>query len=335
MAGIFGGIIAGLVVALLLVVGGTSPVPTIAVAIAATVVVWLVYVVVARYIGQRTTPQPRFVLMSPETVSWTTINGTRMSWCRLEVRNDGAPGTVGVQLVGVTPPDMRINGLGHLLRGLGRPATEDGNVRLAHGQRQKFDLFWMGKLPGPQYNIPQIWPYSVAARLVKTELEAIRARVQRLELDPVLTEDYLLPTTEWVNRRGQLAQTTAYDQTVAAYREVDRVNDQWRWRKEGAKGRIAANLEHDGLKKLDEAAVTAIAALARVIDAGKAIPPGPRRLFTYGVCLKDGGQDLEPVTPLHRAYTFHIEVVGGAHPIRSSYEVCISAERGTLIQPLK
>ena len=35
----------------------------------------------------------------------------------------------------------------------------------------------------------------VAARLVTTELESILDRLRRLETDPTLTEDYLLPNT--------------------------------------------------------------------------------------------------------------------------------------------
>src|SRR6266571_7749472 len=69
----------------------------------------------------------------------------------------------------------------------------------------------------------------VAARLVTTELESILDRLRRLETDPTLTDDYLLPNTEWARRRADLAATNSY---AEAYREIERVNDQWRWRKE-------------------------------------------------------------------------------------------------------
>ena|SRR6266571_1724250 len=105
----------------------------------------------------------------------------------------------------------------------------------------------------------------VAARLVTTELESILDRLRRLETDPTLTEDYLLPNTEWARRRADLAATNTYAEVVAAYREVERVNDQWRWRKEGAKGgRIAANLQGDGLDELRNAATAAIRSLERL-----------------------------------------------------------------------
>ena len=105
----------------------------------------------------------------------------------------------------------------------------------------------------------------VAARLVTTELESILDRLRRLETDPTLTEDYLLPNTEWARRRAELAPTNTYAEVVAAYREVERVNDQWRWRKEGAnRGRIAANLQGDGLDELRNAATAAIRSLERL-----------------------------------------------------------------------
>ncbi len=80
-----------------------------------------------------------------------------------------------------------------------------------------------------------------------------------METDPTLTDDYLLPNTEWARRRADLTATNSY---AEAYREIERVNDQWRWRKEGAKaGRIAANLQGDGLDELRTGAIAAIQSL--------------------------------------------------------------------------
>ena len=105
----------------------------------------------------------------------------------------------------------------------------------------------------------------VAARLVTTELGSVLDRLRRLETDPTLAEDYLLPNTEWARRRADLAPTNTYAEVVAAYREVERVNDQWRWRREGAnRGRIAANLEGDGLDELRNATTAAIRSLERL-----------------------------------------------------------------------
>jgi hypothetical protein len=148
-----------------------------------------------------------------------------------------------------------------------------------------------------------------------------------------LTEDYLLPTAQWTSRRGELAHTASYDEAVSAYREVDRVNDQWRWRKEGAKGRIAANLGGDGLEELEEAVTKAVAVLNGLPAALRtdSTRPGPRRLFTYGVCLKDGGGDLELVNPEHRRYEFDVTVVGGPRRINATFEVCITSNAGPRI----
>src|SRR5260370_19065172 len=69
------------------------------------------------------------------------------------------------------------------------------------------------------------------------------------------------------NHRADLAHTASYDDSVGAYQEVDRVNDQCRWRKEGAKWRIAANLSEDGLDNLEQSALQAVAALNRLLSA--------------------------------------------------------------------
>lgn len=334
MAAFFWAVVVALLAALILAVGGQGPIPTLAVAL----VVFFVVAVVASVIERARAPRPRFRLLDPETVPFQIINGTRMSWCRIELVNDGTPGTVAVQLTRPRPP-LQINGLGHNLRGSGRPVAEDGSVFLQTDQHQKFDLFWMGKRAGKQYSVPRdvhVQGRLVAARLVKTELESILDRIRRLRISPILTEDYLLPTTEWTNHRADLAHTASYDDVVGGYREVDRVNDQWRWRKEGAKGRIAANLAEDGLDKLEKAALEAIAALNRVLAAlhRDATLPGPRRLFTYGVCLKDGAGDLEPVNPDHRRYEFDISIVGGPSRIEATFEVCIGPNAGPKITRL-
>jgi hypothetical protein len=329
VAGFAWGIVAALVIALLIGFGLQS----IALGIVVFVIVAVMATVVEGFRARARTP--RFRLLGAETVPWTVINGTRMSWCRFEIVNDGTPGTVAIQLTAVRP-HLQINGLGHNLRGMGRPVTEDGSVMLQTGQHQKFDLFWMGKRAGKQYNVSRdvhIQGRLVAARLVKTELESILARVLRLRISPILTEDYLLPTTEWTSRRAELAQTASYDDAVGAYREVDRVNDQWRWRKEGANGRIAANMSADGLENLERAATQAVAALNQLPTAlrREAPLPGPRRLFMYGVCLKDGGADLEPVNPQHRRYEFDVTIVGGPKRINATSEVCITPNAGPKI----
>lgn len=332
MAGFAWGIVAALVTALLIGFGLQS----IALGIVGFVVVAVSATVVEGARARARTP--RFHIFGAETVPWTVINGTRMSWCRIDVVNDGTPGTVAVQLTGVRP-HLQINGLGHNLRGMGRPVAEDGSVMLQTGQHQKFDLFWMGKREGKQYSVPRdvhIQSRLVAARLVRTELESILDRIRRLRISPILTEDYLLPTAEWTSRRAELARTASYDDVVGAYREVDRVNDQWRWRKEGAKGRIAANLAEDGLEKLEQAATEAVAALNRLPVAlhRDGMSRGPRRLFTYGVCLKDGGGDLEAISPEHRRYEFDVTVVGGARRINATFEVCITPNAGPKITRL-
>jgi hypothetical protein len=106
-----------------------------------------------------------------------------------------------------------------------------------------------------------------AARLVKWELESILIRIERLrDLDPTLTGDYLLPTTEWTKQRAVLVRSRSFDTIVSAYREVDRVNDQWSWRKDIAKGGlIAANIQKDGLDTLEAATKSAIQASRRLV----------------------------------------------------------------------
>ena len=103
-----------------------------------------------------------------------------------------------------------------------------------------------------------------AARLVKWELDSILIRIERLrDISPALTGDYLLPTAEWARQRAALVHSRSFDRVVAAYREVDRVNDQWAWRKDNAKGGlIAVNLEGDGLDELEAAVKGAADALA-------------------------------------------------------------------------
>ena len=54
-------------------------------------------------------------------------------------------------------------------------------------------------------------PERVAARLVRTELQSILGRLRRLRVNPMLTEDYLLPTAEWSQRNpGRLRLETQY-----------------------------------------------------------------------------------------------------------------------------
>jgi hypothetical protein len=106
-----------------------------------------------------------------------------------------------------------------------------------------------------------------AARLVKWELESSLIRIKRLrDVDPTLTGDYLLPTTEWTKQRTALVHSRSFDTIVTAYREVDRVNDQWSWRKDIAKGGlIGANIQKDGLDTLEAATRSAIQALSRLV----------------------------------------------------------------------
>lgn len=222
------GLVAALLIAWISAVGARQGlIPTLTVALLVFFMVALVTTPIERFLTRAQTPRPRFGLIDAETVPWQIINGTLMSWCRIEVENGGAPGTVAVQLTGVRP-FMQINGMGHNLRGLGRPAAEDGSVPLQHGQRQKFDLFWIGKGPGKQNNVPR------------------------------------------KHRRD--------DGTILR---------------------------------------------------------GPRRLFSYGVCLKDGYNDLEYVNPEHRRYEFDVTVVSGQKRIYGTYEVCISPNAGPKIHRLR
>ena len=106
-----------------------------------------------------------------------------------------------------------------------------------------------------------------AARLVRWELESILIRIKRLrDVNPALTGDYLLPTAEWGRQRVALVGSQSFDAVVTAYREVDRVNDQWAWRKDHAKGGlIAVNLDGDRLNELDAAVKHAADSLGRFI----------------------------------------------------------------------
>jgi hypothetical protein len=115
-----------------------------------------------------------------------------------------------------------------------------------------------------QRDLPSL---GVPARLVKTELMSILARVDRLmRLDPTLTEDYLLPSAQWAAYREQFAKLESYDRIVKAYLEIARVNDQWRWRREGATTkRIAVNRDGDGMDELQAAAKDAVVVLDGVI----------------------------------------------------------------------
>src|ERR1700736_5920060 len=129
MAAFFWAVVVALLAALILAVGGQGPIPTLAVAL----VVFFLVAVVATVIERARTPRPMFRLLDPETVPFQIINGTRMSWCRIEVVNDGTPGTIAVQLTGVRP-HLQINGLGHNLRGLGRPGAADRGGILQNSQ---------------------------------------------------------------------------------------------------------------------------------------------------------------------------------------------------------
>ena len=117
----------------------------------------------------------------------------------------------------------------------------------------------------------------VPARLVKTELQSVLARVHRLmKLDPALTEDYLLSSEQRAAYRERLAELESYEQIVTAYQEIARVNDQWRWRREGAgANRIAVNREKDGLERLEAAAKNAIDVLDQ--DLTRSRPAGGPR----------------------------------------------------------
>jgi hypothetical protein len=127
----------------------------------------------------------------------------------------------------------------------------------------------------------------IPARLVKTELQAILARVDRLmRLDPTLTEDYVLPSARWTAHQAQFAALESYDRIAKAYQEIARVNDQWRWRREGAgKNRIGVNREKDGLEVLEAVAKDAIVGLDVVIARGGATPAGPAVLTDHSTVV--------------------------------------------------
>jgi len=103
--------------------------------------------------------------------------------------------------------------------------------------------------------IQRLFTRRSAGRLVRWELESILIRIRRLrDVHQALTGDFLLPTDEWARQRAALVHSRSFDKVVTAYREVDRVNDQWAWRKDMAKGGlIAVNLEGDGLDELEAA----------------------------------------------------------------------------------
>jgi len=106
----------------------------------------------------------------------------------------------------------------------------------------------------------------IAARLVRWELDSILVRIRRLrDVNPGLTGDFLLPTAEWARQRPALARSRSFNRVVAAYREVDRVNDQWAWRKDRATGGIAADLKGDGLDELEATVDDASDALGRFV----------------------------------------------------------------------
>jgi hypothetical protein len=128
-------------------------------------------------------------------------------------------------------------------------------------------------------------PLVIPARLVKSELQSILARVDRLmRLDPILTEDYVLPSAQWTAHQAQFAALESYDRIAKAYQEIARVNDQWRWRREGAgKNRIGVNREKDGLGVLEAVAKDAIVGLDVVIAQG-------------GATLVGGGDHPSPST---------------------------------------
>lgn len=110
----------------------------------------------------------------------------------------------------------------------------------------------------------------VAATVVGTELHSILDRLNLLRMNPTLPDDFLLPTTDWTRYQDDLVPTPSYNQVAAAYREVKRVNYVWSWRKAGAKGGIAANMDDDGLEAL-EGAVTAAMESLRSVPARKLI----------------------------------------------------------------
>jgi hypothetical protein len=115
--------------------------------------------------------------------------------------------------------------------------------------------------------IQRLFARRSAARLVKWELESILIRTRRLrDVNQALTGDFLLPTAEWARQRAALVHSRSFDKGVTAYREVDRVNDQWAWRKDMAKGGlIAVSLEGDGLDELEAAVKDASDSLGRFI----------------------------------------------------------------------
>src|SRR4051812_555989 len=78
--------------------------------------------------------------------------------------------------------------------------------------------------------VQRLYSRRSAARLVIWELESILTRVKRVrDVDPTLTGDFLLPVGEWTRHRSALVRARSFNSVATAYREVDRVNDQWAW----------------------------------------------------------------------------------------------------------
>jgi len=115
--------------------------------------------------------------------------------------------------------------------------------------------------------IQRLFARRSAARLVRWELESILIRIRRLrDINPALTGDFLLPNGEWARQRAVLLHSRSFNKVVTAYREVDRVNDQWAWRKDIANGGlIAVNLGGDGLNELEAAVKDACDSLGRSV----------------------------------------------------------------------
>jgi len=87
-------------------------------------------------------PDPTFV--ECETLSWRVAGPetpTRRSWCRFTVLNKGGRAPIRVRLVAIRP-DLQVNDLGGALEAVGL-ISNDGEVTVNRGERQKFDLFMM------------------------------------------------------------------------------------------------------------------------------------------------------------------------------------------------
>jgi hypothetical protein len=105
-----------------------------------------------------------------------------------------------------------------------------------------------------------------AALLVRTELLDIRNKVEMLGINPILSDSFAFPTSEWNENRKTFARfPDLYDIVTDAYTKAHRVNEIWRWRRTQATTRlIAANLQQDGLDAVDGAAEMAVAALDQI-----------------------------------------------------------------------